>query len=306
MKSSTPDAVPIHVMVDHYTTLGVSRRAKKHEIKNAYRRLALKLHPDKNLGSPAACAAFQKVVAPSSLLPSTSKLIHKKLLTAYEELHDEHRRAIYDDLLNETTLNPNYRPGDSPTTSWSYRDYEYQNNEWMHQQRREKMRQAHSEATWPERERAALARIALAKTNVAAVKADIQAWKFHAKQRRKHERQAQGLWKYLASSFARTAAQAEVRARERQERLWKLGGMSVRLGFARMELERCKEALGAMRRMRGQVRREEGERWRGEERRAEEEEERCWDADVAQGMYGWREDDEEAEAEEEEEHGASA
>jgi len=74
----------------------------------------------------------------------------------------------------------------------------------------------------------------------------------------------------------------------------------VRLGFARMELERCKEALGAMRRMRGQVRREEGERWRGEERRAEEEEERCWDADVAQGMRGWREDDEEAEAEEDE------
>lgn len=225
-------------------------------------------------------------------------LIHKKLLTAYEELHDDHRRAIYDTLLDEAMLTANYKPGDSPTRPWTYHDHSSQKTSWQHRSRREaKMRQAHSDQTWPEREQAALARIARAKTNVAAVKADIGAWKLHAKQRRKQERQAQPLWKHLAEPFLKTtAAQAESRAREREERVYKMGGMSVRLGFARMELERCKEALGAMRRMRGQV---GGEGWWEEERWGEEERQMegdwCWDANVAPEMQGWMEEEEEAE-----------
>lgn len=46
----------------YYTVLEISNDATIQEIKDAYKRLAILQHPDKNLGDAAkACAAFQKV-----------------------------------------------------------------------------------------------------------------------------------------------------------------------------------------------------------------------------------------------------
>lgn len=46
----------------YYTILEINRDATSQEIKDAYKRLAILRHPDKNLGNIAkACADFQKV-----------------------------------------------------------------------------------------------------------------------------------------------------------------------------------------------------------------------------------------------------
>jgi molecular chaperone DnaJ len=63
---------------DYYETLGVARNASAEEIKKAYRRLAMKYHPDRNPGDKSAEEKF------------------KALSTAYDVLSDERKRAAYD------------------------------------------------------------------------------------------------------------------------------------------------------------------------------------------------------------------
>ncbi len=63
---------------DYYEVLGVARTASDKEIKAAYRRLALKLHPDKNPGDASAEERF------------------KEASEAYDVLSDGNKREIYD------------------------------------------------------------------------------------------------------------------------------------------------------------------------------------------------------------------
>lgn len=63
---------------DYYETLGVSRDAAADDLKKAYRKLAVKYHPDKNPGDAAAEAKF------------------KEISEAYDVLKDEEKRAAYD------------------------------------------------------------------------------------------------------------------------------------------------------------------------------------------------------------------
>ncbi len=63
---------------DYYEVLGVGRGASQDEIKKAYRKLAVKYHPDKNQGDKEAEEKF------------------KELGEAYEALSDEQKRAAYD------------------------------------------------------------------------------------------------------------------------------------------------------------------------------------------------------------------
>ena len=63
---------------DYYEVLGVSKTATQDEIKKAYRRLAMKYHPDRNPGDKTAEEKFKAVGE------------------AYSVLSDEQKRAAYD------------------------------------------------------------------------------------------------------------------------------------------------------------------------------------------------------------------
>lgn len=72
---------------DYYQILGVSKNATQDEIKSAFRKLAMKYHPDKNPGNKEAEAKF------------------KEINEAYEVLSDPQKRKLYD------SLGPNWQHG---------------------------------------------------------------------------------------------------------------------------------------------------------------------------------------------------
>jgi molecular chaperone DnaJ len=58
---------------DYYEVLGVGRSATEQEIKSAYRKLALKFHPDRNPGDKAAEEQFKEAAEAYSILADTDK-----------------------------------------------------------------------------------------------------------------------------------------------------------------------------------------------------------------------------------------
>ena len=62
---------------DYYETLGVSKNASESELKKAFKRMAMKHHPDRNPGDAEAEAKF------------------KNIKEAYEILSEPQKRAAY-------------------------------------------------------------------------------------------------------------------------------------------------------------------------------------------------------------------
>jgi curved DNA-binding protein len=78
------------VAADYYEELGVSRSASPEEIKKAFRKLAAKLHPDKNPGDKRAEARFKRVNRANEVLSDP------KLHALYDEFGEDGLRPGFD------------------------------------------------------------------------------------------------------------------------------------------------------------------------------------------------------------------
>ncbi|MCL4268995.1 MAG: J domain-containing protein [Anaerolineales bacterium] len=87
---------------DYYKILGLERKASTDEIRSAYRKLAMKYHPDKNPGDKKAEEKF------------------KEINEAYQVLSDEQKRAHYDRLGSAYSnfRTTGGRPGDFQWEDW--------------------------------------------------------------------------------------------------------------------------------------------------------------------------------------------
>jgi len=118
-------------MVNYYETLKVSSRASKSEVKSAYRRLARKLHPDKNNGSEETARAFATIAE------------------AYEVLSNAKERAAYDKRILHADYNGSsngdsvFASANSHARRWRQLVYEHRYNEiidrMIAEERRESM-----------------------------------------------------------------------------------------------------------------------------------------------------------------------
>ena len=78
--------------IDYYALLGVPKTAGEAEIKSAYRKLALKHHPDRNQGNKTSEGKF------------------KEINEAYEVLSDPKKRKLYDQFGKDWQGGQGYRP----------------------------------------------------------------------------------------------------------------------------------------------------------------------------------------------------
>ena len=89
---------------DYYEILGLSRQASEQEIKSAYRKAALKFHPDRNPNNPEAEEHF------------------KEAAEAYSVLSDPHKRSTYDQYGHQGLAAAGGAPGFDPNVFADFAD----------------------------------------------------------------------------------------------------------------------------------------------------------------------------------------
>ncbi|AKI79993.1 DnaJ-like protein [Acanthamoeba polyphaga mimivirus] len=81
---------------DLYEILGLTPSASEEDIKKAYRKLAIKYHPDKNKGNPEAEEMFKKINHANSILSNSEK----------RRIYDQYGEEAVNNGLNEDSFDP--------------------------------------------------------------------------------------------------------------------------------------------------------------------------------------------------------
>lgn len=76
-------------LINYYHILGVSRRSSSKEIKEAYRQLALRYHPDRNPGSSYAEERFKEISHAYQVLKNPLKKEQHDQMLDYQEFHPQ-------------------------------------------------------------------------------------------------------------------------------------------------------------------------------------------------------------------------
>ncbi|XP_021901346.1 chaperone protein dnaJ 72 [Carica papaya] len=93
--------------MDHYKVLGLGRKATKEEIKEAFRRMAVKYHPDKHSHSPQS-------------VRDDALLRFKQVSEAYEVLIDDSKRALYNSHMHASASSYGYASNHSYRSDYGY------------------------------------------------------------------------------------------------------------------------------------------------------------------------------------------
>ena len=115
--------------IDYYKVLGVKKSAKQSDIKKAYRKLALKYHPDKNVGNEeegTTATLFHICVVLYNLSLQHMRVATKKFAAvseAYETLSDPTKRREYDLSLSDDNVGGSHTGGFD-----GYNQYRWENS----------------------------------------------------------------------------------------------------------------------------------------------------------------------------------
>lgn len=90
---------------DYYSSLGIDKNASADEIKKAYRKLAIKYHPDKNAGDKAAEDQFKVITEAYTVLSDPEKKLQ------YDSYGDTafHQRFSHEDIFRGANVNDMFR-----------------------------------------------------------------------------------------------------------------------------------------------------------------------------------------------------
>ncbi|KAL9128578.1 MAG: hypothetical protein Q9217_002777 [Psora testacea] len=240
------------VKSDFYYILELGPGAQQSEIKEAYRRLALQRHPDKNPGDRRAVAAFQK------------------LAEAYETLYDESRRRQYD------------AKRCSPHRQYGYSPQETRSKQERDDSATETARVAKREREWAAQSQARLDDIARLKEEMRAAEAAIAEINRKERQRVAQEKQGQGWFSFLTSPWAAKPVERgeEEKLKQQQELQQQRTSKSIKLERTKnqlMQAEREHRNITAMQRQtRESEARKREERLREERMKAQREQAAQW------------------------------